>query len=226
MNQTYLMPAAYFATQPFLSKQQYNYATLVVLFPEIESLTVDDFILKQQELLKDALVSLDIDLQLVRPLFAVEDQLRQHLTISVQTDLEILKGYHDYQLCEAGITFGKLMFDYFFISAKLRNVTIDCPFHGFISQEMKALITDLPTLLEQSRYDSMASQLLAGNRLEYYWDLILIENLKPYFHLAYGPDKIFAYCFFKLMELKNMRIILKGHEYHQEITTELRWLDV
>ena len=157
------------------------------------------------------------DLNYLEPLFIKQKMFKEHEVITKDTDLEIVSMYNQDFGSEAANQYAAMSIDFYYIERYLRTRRHGAfPVYSSIPKELFERHHSVDALIRHSDYYKRLAGINVRN-FEAKFDAVMIETMKQYFHEARGVNGIFAKVYFKVLDLRNIRIVLKGHLYGMEI---------
>lgn len=224
----YLLQNSLLLNQKILSDVEYNYLDITKIFKLGDSITleeVDRFIAKSISDYKKYLLDIEVNLDDLYPLFIVEDVLSNQDSVNITTDEMILSKLSEYNKSEIGIKYSEILIDKYQIGYLSRFKKVSSfEYYGQVSKELLNSSSDMQTILKNSVYykDIIGDSPKTIDRL---FDEYLIKKMKEYQYHNIGINGIFSNVFFKMMEIKNIRIVLKSHLNHLNYEDSVRVLN-
>lgn len=221
----YLRLNVLLTNKPLLKQHEFNVTDIKKHYDVVSPLNVtriDQMIADEYQKLYDELIAEGVERKVIDILFVRYNILSSAPTITMETDYEILEYYASYDGCEAGVTFAKMTIDFYYLTRLLRKQVIDqYRVLGTIDEQQFQQFGDIERLIRNSGYYKSLKN-IDRDHFEYQFDQALIDAMRPYRFKTIGVDSVFAYAFFKIMELKNVRIVLKGSMYHMNVEPMVR----
>lgn len=208
-----------------LSVADLDYSTLVDRL-DIEHLktadAIDAYVVKMQKSIIDELSQEGFDVSYLKPLFIKENAFAQAEVISSETDLEIVKSFDDDFKSEAANLFSKIEIDFYYLERFLRTRGHgEFPVYSNIDKEIFERYFTIESLVRNSLYYKELKGLTVRN-FESKFDSYRINAMRGFMGASRGVNGIFAKVYFKLMDLKNIRIVLKGNLYGVDVSRIVR----
>lgn len=224
MNQ-YLELNAKWASYVPLSTEDLKYEKLISRF-EVEDLktakAIDAFIVEMRQSIIDELKSENFDVSYLMPLFIKEDAFAEAKVITSETDLEIVKSFNADFESEAANLFSALEIDFYYLERFIRTRGHgEFPVYSKISKEMFERHFSIESLVRNSVYYKELKGLTVRN-FESKFDSYRINAMRGYMGESRGVNGIFSKVYFKMMDLKNIRIVLKGNLYGVDVSRIVR----
>ncbi len=224
MNQ-YLELNAKWASYVPLSVEDLDYDKLINRL-DVEDLktakAIDAYVVEMRRSIIDELKSEAFDVSCLKPLFIKEDAFAGADVITSKTDLDIVKSFNADFNSEAANLFSKLEIDFYYLERFIRTRRHgEFPVYSNISKEMFERHFSIDSLVRNSIYYKELKGLTVRN-FESKFDSYRIEAMRGFLGESRGVDGIFAKVYFKLMDLKNIRIVLKGNLYGVDVSRIVR----
>jgi hypothetical protein len=224
MNQ-YLELNAMWAKYIPLSIEALNYESIVARFDVGHLDTaekIDAYVVEMSRRILDELQDEGFDLKYLEPLFIKKNAFAKADAITSETDLEIVRSFDADFECEAANTYAKIEIDFYYLERFLRTRGHgEFPVYGNIEKELFDRHFNIESLVRNSIYYKELKGLTVRN-FESKFDAYRITAMRNYLGVARGVNGIVAKVYFKLMDLQNIRIVLKGHLYGLDVSKIVR----
>lgn len=212
----YLRLNAELASYRPLTLEELSYENLVEKY-DVAHLTtpqsIDRFIYQEVERLKNYLQSFGFDMAYVEPLFLKNEVFKESLELTNETDLEIVERYNQTWMCEPAQEFAAMEIDFYYLERFVRtHAHGEFRGYGSIDKEMYDRYKTIDALVLHSPYYDLLKGLNHKN-IEQKFDETQVLVMQKYMSEKLGVNGIFAKTYFKLLDLKNIKIVLKGQLY-------------
>lgn len=208
-----------------LRVENLNIKILSEMYP-VEALNtpakIDTYISEKMRELYNDMVHQGVPESVLQPLYLEYDMMESAPIINKEVDLDIIKAYGSVDACEAAVEFSKMSIDFYYLERFIRTrFHGDFPSEGKIPLDSFQTFFNLDSLVRNSVYYKELKGIDAWN-FEMKFDQALIQAMRSYQNEMIGVNGIFSKVFMRLLDLRNHRIVLKGHLYDVDVSKMVR----